>query len=98
MVLHSDTTVEIPIVLQHVKEVMRYLKKRGIKTMILDDIPNFFTTMLKHGYGFPRWNFRQCCRIYKYGRALRYLKSLGKIVLRGIKLIFSFNFLCFSRF
>jgi len=80
LVLHSDTTVEIPIVSQHVKEVMGYLKKHGIKTMILEDVPNFFTTMLKHGYGFPRWNFRWCCRIYKYGRALRYLKSLGKVV------------------
>lgn len=81
LVLHSDTTVEIPVVSRYIREILENIGKNDyVKTVVLDDVPNYFTVMLKRGYGFPRWNFRWCCRIYKYGRALRYLKKLGKVV------------------
>ena len=86
LVLHSDTTVEIPAVSRYVREVLNYMEKQGMQVRILSDIPNFFTTMLERGYGFPRWNFRWCCRIYKYGRGVKFLKKLGKVVnLLGIR-------------
>jgi len=76
LVVHEDTTIELPQVHESVKEVFRRVRDEGARTVILETEENFFTLMLRRGYSFPKWNFRWCCRVYKYGMAKRFIKSL----------------------
>jgi 3'-phosphoadenosine 5'-phosphosulfate sulfotransferase (PAPS reductase)/FAD synthetase len=76
LVLHQDTTIELPQVREFVLKVFEHIKKGGINTFLLSPEKNFFSLMLEKGYGFPRWCYRWCCRIYKYGRVRKLLKDL----------------------
>lgn len=81
-VVHEDTSAELPLLRELVKQTLAWVNKVGAHTVILEAEENFFTYMLRHGYSFPRWNFRWCCRVYKYGKAKHFIKSLpyGKIL------------------
>jgi len=76
LVIHEDTSVELPQAQRIAKDMLKWAEEAGTYTLILEAEENFFTLMLRRGYSFPKWNFRWCCRVYKYGRAERLMKSL----------------------
>ena len=85
-VLHEETSVEIPAAKEVLEKALDRVREIGIEVIVLKACKNFFTYMLEKGYPFPKWNFRWCCRVYKYGPALKYLKerkALNLLAIRG---------------
>jgi len=76
LVIHEDTSVEIPFVRMLVEQTLKEIKGMGAETITLKADENFFTLMLKRGYGFPKWNYRWCCRVYKYGKIKKFISEL----------------------
>ena len=77
-ILHEFTTVDIPAVENHVELVLKRFEKRGVEVRVLKPFKGFFDVMLEKGYGFPTWYRRWCCRVFKYGPAKTWVKSLGR--------------------
>jgi 3'-phosphoadenosine 5'-phosphosulfate sulfotransferase (PAPS reductase)/FAD synthetase len=81
IIVHEETTVEIPAVEAITERVLESLAMNGLKVNMLRPSKGFFNIMLERGYGFPLWNRRWCCRMLKYGLAKQWIRSVSGRVL-----------------
>jgi len=81
IIVHEETTVEIPAVEAVTEKVLKSLAGRGFQIYVLKPSKGFFNIMLERGYSFPLWNRRWCCRVLKYGLAKQWVRSVNKGVL-----------------
>jgi len=81
IIIHEDTTVEIPAVNAVTKKVLEHFAKEEIQVEVLKPSKGFFNIMLERGYSFPAWNRRWCCRTLKYGLVKWWVRKMGRRVL-----------------